>query len=53
MEAEYDTGSKVPEKLDISQYINDTKVTADIKYALIQKQSTISWIHISTKGIQR
>ena len=35
MEAEYDTGSKVPEKLDISHYINDTNVTAEIKYALI------------------
>ena len=30
MEAEYDTGSKVPEKLDISQYINDTNVTAEM-----------------------
>ena len=39
MEAEYDTGSKVPEKLDISQYNNDTNVTAEIKYALIQNRA--------------
>ena len=36
MEAEYDIGSK---KLDISQYINDTNVTAEIKYALIQNRA--------------
>ena len=41
MEAEYDTGSKVPEKLDISQYINDTNVTAEIKYALIQNRAPL------------
>ena len=39
MEAEYDTDSKVPEKLDISQYIKDTNVTAEIKYALIQNRA--------------
>ena len=39
MEAEFDTGSKVPEKLDISQYINDTNITAEIKYALIQNRA--------------
>ena len=39
MEAEYDTGSKVPEKLDISWYINDTDVTAEIKYTLIQNRA--------------
>ena len=33
LEAEYDTDSKVPEKLDISWYINDANVTAEIKYA--------------------
>ena len=38
MEVEYGTGSKVPEKPDISQYINDTNVTAEIKYALIQNR---------------
>ena len=36
MEAEYDIGSKVSEKLDISQYIN---VTAEIKYGLIQNRA--------------
>ena len=39
MEAEYDTGSKEPEKLDIDQYINDTNVTAEIKYTLIQNKA--------------
>ena len=39
MEAEYDTGSKVLEKLDISEYINDTSVTAEVKYALIQNRA--------------
>ena len=38
MEAEYDTGSKVPEKLDISWYISSTNVTAEIEYALIQNR---------------
>ena len=47
-EAEDDTGSKVPEKLDTCWYINDTNVTAEIKYALIQN-STTSWIQVSTK----
>ena len=39
MEAEYDTGSKVLEKLDISQFINDINVTAEVKYALIQNRT--------------
>ena len=39
MEAEYDTGGKVPEKLDTGQYINDTNVTAEIKYALTQNRA--------------
>ena len=39
MEVEYDTGSKVPKKLDISQYISDTNVTAEIKYALIHNRA--------------
>ena len=40
MEAEYYTGSKVPEKLNISQYISDTNVTAEIKYTLIQNRAS-------------
>ena len=39
MEAEYDTGRKVHEKLDISQYISDTSVTAEIKYILIKNRA--------------
>ena len=39
MAARYDAGSKVPEKLDRSWYINDTNVTAEIKYALIQNRA--------------
>ena len=39
MEGEDDTGSKVPEKLVLSWYINDTNVTAEIKYALIQNRA--------------
>ena len=38
MEAEYDTGSKVPEKLNVSQFINDINVTTEIKYGLIQNK---------------
>ena len=39
MNAEYDTGRKVPEKLDIDLYINDTNVTIEIRYALIQNRA--------------
>ena len=46
MEAEYDTGSKVPEKLDISQYINDTSVTNWDQVCIDSKQSTTSWIQV-------
>ena len=39
MEAEYDTGSKVPEKLEINQYMDDINVTAEIEYAFIQNRA--------------